>query len=179
VGNRRFHIYRDGSPWKTVPYNAVNQIESYGMVMFVDTFDVIDFFSYTNNLSDRVFKIYRSGKLWKTVAYKGYVQNQSFGQYGGASSANTIFASLYSYVNDVSNRRFIVYKKGSLLKTVAYNGANHAESFGVVTDKENLITYVNDVRNRQFLFFYNGVPFKTSPYSSQDLVESLASIFPW
>lgn len=173
---RRFILYRDGSPWKTVPYSPDNQSESFGMIMPDDQFQTYEFYSYVNDATARAFHIYKAGKRWKTIRYNATSDGEQFGQFGGASASNTVHAELYSYINDSSNRRFLIYRDGSLWKTIGYGAGNQAEAFGEITSAYKFVSYVNDVSNKQFLLFKEGTLWKTQAYNHANEVESLGRI---
>ena len=177
VSNRQFRIFRNSSLWKTVAYNPANQTETFARVEKESyESDITDFFSYTNILNTRTFNLYKNGSLWKTTTYSP--ANQTFGQHGTGrfNTSHTVNSDIYSYINDVTNRRFLLFEDGKEWKTVAYNPENQTENYGEISGPSSFYSYVNDVTNRRFIIYLNGVQRKVYPYHPSTQAESFGNL---
>lgn len=81
-----------------------------------------------------------------------------------------------SYINNVSNRQFLLYASSFLWKTIPYNSTNQTENYGEVSFWDNFYSSVNDVSKRRLLTYKNGVLHKESLYHSSNKVESFGNL---
>jgi hypothetical protein len=83
--------------------------------------------------------------------------------------------SFFSYINDVTGRKFTLYKNGRLMRSTFYNSNNQYELYAG-TNGTDVFSYVNNLNNRRFIIYKNGTFLKEVYYNQTSQSETFGQM---